>query len=92
MPIHDDLGTRMKEFYNQEPLDWRNDNYYCNQIYTMNADNLNVIIDSEFGDRENVIYTNPGNNNEKGKEQEMIGFYIIEITVTDPNKPDDSEP
>ena len=81
--------TRMKEFYNQEPLDWRNDNYYSNQIYTLNADNLNTIIEPEFGSRVKVITTKPKTNsagegepdNGKYKEQEMIGFYTVKVGI-----------
>ena len=69
--------TRMSEFYNQEPLDWRNDNYYCNQIYTQNADNLNVVVDPEFSAKTKVIKT----LDEKCRrtEQEMVGFYMISL-------------
>ena len=71
--------TRMPEYYSQEPLDWRNDNYFSNQIYTLNADNLNTIIDPEFEAREKTIYTKPDSTGTKPKyeEQEMIGFYTI---------------
>lgn len=84
--------TRMKEFYSQEPLDWRNDNYYSNQIYTLNADNLNVMIDPEFADKERVIITKPSSNGsseemlqntqEIRSEQEMLGFYRIKCTLS----------
>ena len=84
--------TRMKEFYSQEPLDWRNDNYYSNQIYTLNADNLNVMIDPEFADKERVIVTKPSSNGsseemlqntqEIRSEQEMLGFYRIKCTLS----------
>ena len=82
----------MKEFYSQEPLDWRNDNYYSNQIYTLNADNLNVMIDPEFADKERVIITKPSSNGsseemlqntqEIRSEQEMLGFYRIKCTLS----------
>ena len=71
--------TRMPEYYSQEPLDWRNDNYFSNQIYTLNADNLNTMIDPEFEAREKTIYTKPDSTGTtpKYEEQEMIGFYTI---------------
>ena len=78
--------TRMKEFYSQEPLDWRNDNYYSNQIYTLNADNLNTVVEPEFASRVKVITTKPytptGEEDTKPAkyaEQEMIGFYGVKI-------------
>ena len=73
----------MPEYYYQEPLDWRNDNYFSNQIYTLNADNLNTIIDPEFADRIEVIESTE-NKDKDGKilkEQDMIGFYIINYTL-----------
>ena len=73
--------TRMPRYYEQEPLCWRNDNYFSNQIYTLNADNLNTIIDPEFEAREKTIFTKDGND--KVKEQEMIGFYTVSVTETD---------
>lgn len=36
------------EIYNQEPLDWNNDNYYCNKIYLMNCDNVSIQYDGEI--------------------------------------------
>ena len=66
--------TRMPEYYIGEPLDWRNDNYYCNQIYTLNADNLSIYHDEEYAARERTVWTKKG----EGKaEQEMIGFFIV---------------
>ena len=74
--------TRMPEYYIGEPLDWRNDNYYCNQIYTLNADNLSIYHDEEYSDRERTVWSKDG---DKKKEQEMIGFFIVECSrVTSP--------
>ena len=74
--------TRMPRYYEQEPVDWRNDNYFCNQIYTLNADNLNTMIDPEFEAREKTIFTkDTAEGSTTGvKEQEMIGFYTITVT------------
>ena len=73
--------TRMPEYYYQEPLDWRNDNYFSNQIYTLNADNLNTIIDPEFADRIEVIESTEEKDGKILKEQDMIGFYIINYNL-----------
>ena len=79
--------TRMPKYYEQEPLCWRNDNYFSNQIYTLNADNLNTIIDPEFEAREKTIFTaDTAEGSTTGvKEQEMIGFYTISVTETEVN-------
>ena len=79
--------TCMPEYYRQEPLDWRNDNYFSNQIYTLNADNLNTIIDPEFEAREKTIFTKDATDATKVKEQEMIGFYTIAVEETEPAQP-----
>lgn len=34
--------------YNQEPTDWDNDNYYSNNIYLMNCDNVSIQMDPEY--------------------------------------------
>ena len=70
--------VRMKEFYTGEPLDWRNDNYYCNQIYTLNADNLSIYHDEEFAAREKTVWTKDSEG--KKVEKEMIGFFIIDCS------------
>ena len=75
--------TRMPRYYEQEPLCWRNDNYFSNQIYTLNADNLNTIIDPEFEAREKTIFTADTGSTTGVKEQEMIGFYTISVTETE---------
>ena len=72
--------TSMPEYYKQEPIDWRNDNYFSNQIYTLNADNLNTEIEPEFAARERVITTKADSETGKHEEQEMIGFYTISIS------------
>ena len=74
--------TRMPRYYEQEPVDWRNDNYFSNQIYTLNADNLNTIIDPEFEAREKTIFTKHSTDSTKVMEQEMIGFYTITVSET----------
>ena len=73
--------TCMPEYYRQEPLDWRNDNYFSNQIYTLNADNLNTEIEPEFAAREKTIFTKADSTASTTgvKEQEMIGFYTVSV-------------
>ena len=75
--------TCMPEYYKQEPLDWRNDNYFSNQIYTLNADNLNTEIEPEFAAREKTIFTkDTASTSTTGvKEQEMIGFYTVSVST-----------
>ena len=63
---------KIPKFYEGEPIDWCNDNYYSNIIYDQNADNLYVEIDPEFKSRNTSFNSNLNDEN-------MIGYYIIEL-------------
>ena len=77
--------------YNQEPLDWRNDNYYSNLIYMINSDNVSInftdeIIDCLYGygyrdvtsDQGIQPWIYPISNGDYLIEPNMIGYYILE--------------
>ena len=77
--------------YNQEPLDWRNDNYYSNLIYTINSDNISInfteeMIDYLYGygyrdvtsDQGIQPWIYPMSNGDELIEPNMIGYYILE--------------
>ena len=83
-----------KYFYDQEPLDWRNDNYYSNVIYLMNNDNVSIQFVEEMGDLFTALgnvevstgqyepSTYPNQANKPLVEQNMIGYYILKRTGT----------
>ena len=83
-----------KYFYDQEPLDWRNDNYYSNVIYLMNNDNVSIQFVEEMGDLFTALgnvssgegqyepSTYPNQANKPLVEQNMIGYYILKKTGT----------
>lgn len=76
--------------YNEEPLDWRNDNYYSNLIYTINSDNISInfteeMIDCLYGYGYRDVTSNQGIqpwiypilNGDELIEPNMIGYYIL---------------
>lgn len=76
--------------YNEEPLDWRNDNYYSNLIYTINSDNISInfteeMIDCLYGYGYRDVTSNQGiqpwiypmSNGDELIEPNMIGYYIL---------------
>ena len=81
--------VKIPKFYSEEPLDWIADNYYSNFIYDQNAYNLSIIIDPEFAARNKVIYTKVDNENKEPKEQNMIGYYLVDCSSS---KPSDDQP
>ena len=71
--------TKIPEFYEGDPLDWINDNYYSNKIFVQNCDNLYIGIDPELDQRIEVTGTPTTIGSEEFREQEMIGYYILKI-------------
>ena len=76
--------------YDQEPLDWRNDNYYSNLIYTINSDNVGInfteeMVDCLYGygyrdvtsDQGIQPWIYPMSNGDELIEPNMIGYYIL---------------
>ena len=68
--------TIIPKFYEGEPLDWNNDNYYTTFLFSQNADNLNLQLDPEFKARNKVIFTEDTEDTTKRLEQEMIGYFV----------------
>ena len=68
--------TIVPKFYEGEPLDWNNDNYYTTFLFAQNADNLNLQLDPEFEARNKVIFTTDTTDETKRLEQEMIGYFV----------------
>ena len=73
--------TIVPNFYEGEPLDWNNDNYYTTFLFAQNADNLNIQLDPEFEARNKVIFTTDTTDETKRLEQEMIGYFVARPKV-----------
>ena len=68
--------TIIPKFYEGEPLDWINDNYYTTFLFAQNADNLSIQLDPEFEARNKVIFTEDSTDNTKRLEQQMLGYFV----------------
>lgn len=68
--------TIIPKFYEGEPLDWINDNYYTTFLFVQNADNLSIQLDPEFEARNKVIFTEDSTDNTKRLEQQMLGYFV----------------
>ena len=84
-----DNGTwrlvKIPKFYTEEPLDWFVDNYYSTFLYDQNTYNLSLTIDPEFVSRNKIIFTKVTTANNIPKEQNMIGYYLVDCKpVTQP--------
>ena len=77
-----DNGTwrlvKIPKFYTEEPLDWFVDNYYSTFLYDQNTYNLSLTIDPEFVSRNKIIFTKDTTANDVPKEQNMIGYYLVD--------------
>ena len=71
--------TKIPEFYKGDPLDWINDNYYCNKIFTQSCDNLYLGLQPEIANRITVKGTPEDENPTEFKEKDMIGYYMIKV-------------
>lgn len=71
--------TKVPEFYKGDPLDWINDNYYCNKIFTQNCDNLYLGLQPEIANRITVKGTPDEEDSNEFKEKDMIGYYMVKV-------------
>ena len=71
--------TKVPEFYKGDPLDWINDNYYCNKIFTQSCDNLYLGLQPEIANRITVKGTPEEEDPTELKEKDMIGYYMIKV-------------
>ena len=71
--------TKVPEFYKGDPLDWINDNYYCNKIFTQSCDNLYLGLQPEIANRITVKGTPDDEEPTELKEKDMIGYYMIKV-------------
>ena len=71
--------TKVPEFYKGDPLDWINDNYYCNKIFTQSCDNLYLGLQPEIANRITVKGTPDDEDPTELKEKDMIGYYMVKV-------------